>query len=65
MKDIFGNELQVGDTVATMVKDYRELEVAKIIAFTPKQVRVEYMWQGRAKTYLTPSENLVKKVPTN
>lgn len=44
-KDRFNQDLQIGDTIVTMRKNYRELVTAKIIKFTPTKIRVEY--QGR------------------
>lgn len=41
-KDFLGKELAIGDTVILVAPGYRHLCKATIIAFTPKQVRVEY-----------------------
>lgn len=66
MKDFFGNILAIGDEVAFCRPNYRGLTRGKIIAFTPKQVRVTYMntWNygkpGREETYLTYSGDLIK-----
>lgn len=43
MQDFFGNELSVGDLVAFIPNGYRDLARARILAFTPKQVRISYV----------------------
>lgn len=66
MKDFFGYELNVGDEVAFPTPKYRGLTKGKIIAFTPKQVRVSYMntWNygvpGKEETYLCGPKDLIK-----
>ena len=42
MKDFIGRELDMGDSVIIISPKYRQLVLARIIAFTPKQVRVAY-----------------------
>ena len=60
MKDFLGKELELGDLVVTTRPNYREFVKAKIIAFTPKKVRVEYTtYSGRADTYLSEPNFLV------
>ena len=67
MKDVFGNELAIGDTVAFYAPGYRDMVTGTIIAFTPKQVRVEFnnTWnygpKGHIQTYLNYSGNFAKK----
>lgn len=67
MKDFFGNELQLDDTVAVAPKNYRGLVLAKIIKFAPKSVLVEYnnTWnygsEGMIQTYMTSPGSLIKK----
>ena len=61
MWDIFGNELAVGDRVAFMEPQYRNLRIGTIVRMTPKKVRVSYMRSGREETYLTNSGDVVKK----
>lgn len=69
-KDFLGNTLEIGDEVVTTPKNYRGLVRAKVVAFTPKQVRVVYMntWNyglpGREENFLTGAGSLVK-IPTN
>lgn len=54
MKDFLGKELELGDMVVTTRPNYRDLVKAKIVAFTPMKVRVEYKgWSGNLETYLS------------
>lgn len=56
MTDLLNKSLQVGDHVFVTRKNYRDLVVAKITAFTPKQVRVVYpaSWSSTSlEEYLT------------
>ncbi|PHS22260.1 MAG: hypothetical protein COA84_13970 [Robiginitomaculum sp.] len=62
MKDIFGHTLEMDDTVAFYAPGYRDMITAKIIKFTPKQVRVEFTSQGYVRTYLNYPSNFAKKV---
>ena len=43
MKDLFEQTLAVGDVVAFIPPNYRELAKGRIISFTPKQVRISYI----------------------
>lgn len=43
MKDFFGQELSIGDTVAFLPERYRELVSGTIVAFTNSKVRVEFI----------------------
>jgi len=67
-KDFFGNEITVGDEVAFYAPGYRMFTIGKIVAFTPKQVRVSYTntWNygkpGREDTYLGYPDMYIKKV---
>lgn len=63
MKDIMGVELQVGDVVAFNPPSYKGLIMGKIIAFTPKMVRVSYKYSSEVSTstVVYPSD-VVKKV---
>lgn len=67
MKDFFGNELELGDVVAFYAPGYRSFTEGTIIAFTPKQVRVEYYntWNyaapGIKKTYLAYPSMFIKR----
>ncbi len=42
-KDFLGKELLMGDTVILIAPKYRHLVQAKVIEFTPKNVRVEFV----------------------
>lgn len=42
MKDFLSKELGIGDLVVATEPKYRNLVKAKIVAFTPKKVRIEY-----------------------
>ena len=65
MKDFLGNELSINDTVAFTAPSYRHLAVGKIVAFTPKKVRIEYMntWNhqppGYKSEYLSEPDFLI------
>ena len=43
MKDFLGKELELHDEVVFTAPSYRHLVKGKIIAFTPKKVRIEYI----------------------
>jgi hypothetical protein len=55
MKDFYGVEVCLGDTVVCMVKDYRSLVEATVIKITAKTVVVEYTqqftWPENKETY--------------
>jgi hypothetical protein len=42
MKDRLNQEVIVGDYVCTITKGYRDLVFCKVIALTPKKIKVEY-----------------------
>lgn len=42
MKDFYGTEVKIGDTVVCMVKNYRSLVEAIVVKITDKTVVVEY-----------------------
>lgn len=66
MKDFLGKELSLGDTVILIAPNYRHLVKAKIYAFTPKHVRVEFYntWNyghpGFVKQFLQSPSQLIK-----
>lgn len=41
MKDVAGNELQIGDKVVTVVQHYRDLVIAEVVGFTAKMAKVK------------------------
>ena len=43
MKDFLGRDLELGDSVIVIAPGYRHFVLARVIAFTPKQVRVSFM----------------------
>ena len=65
MKDFLGTQLDVGDEVILTAPLYRHLVKAKVVAFTPKKVRVEYnnTWtygsQGQLEQYLSEPNFLI------
>ncbi len=42
MQDFFGQTLALGDVVGFIPPGYREIAQGRIVAFTPKQVRIAY-----------------------
>lgn len=58
--DVIGRELAIGDFVAYQVQGYRGLEVGKIVAFTPKQVRIKGRSVWNTKGYLQYPCDVVK-----
>ena len=62
MKDFLGKELKLGDLVVVTEPQYRNLVKAKIVAFTPKKVRIEYRSQlGLTETDLSEPNCLVRQ----
>jgi len=61
MKDYFNNELAIGDTVAFYQPGYRNFILGKVVDFTPKKVRVNYMYQNYEHTYLADPDMFIKK----
>lgn len=41
MKDILGNELEIGDMVVCTTSKYESLSIGRIIRFTPKKAEVK------------------------
>jgi len=50
MKDFLDNVLAIGDTVILIEPGYRNLVKGTVFAFTPKQVRVEYINDWNSNT---------------
>lgn len=70
MNDFFGQPLAIGDIVAFMEPDYRNMIVGKIISFAPKSMLIEWVKvYGKAidgskpiiKTFRATSEQVIKK----
>ena len=53
MKDFFGIEVEVGDTVVFIEPRYHNLCVGKIVRFTPKGIRVTYQKLGCSEEFYT------------
>jgi len=66
MKDFLGNILEIGDEVVLTAPKYRMFTKAKVIAFTPKKVRVQFnnTWnygpKGHIEEYLSEPDFIVK-----
>jgi hypothetical protein len=67
VKDFFGRELLLGDTVAVEAPGYRMLIAGTITAFTNKMMRIEYVntWNyrdpGVTETFLARPDQVVRK----
>ncbi len=64
MKDIFGNELEVGDTVAFNEPDYHNMITGEVLKFTPKMIHIRYtasQHRNPQTTYEYPL-NVVKQI---
>lgn len=62
MLDFFRVPLELGDTVAFITRHYRDFTRGTVIAFTAKQVRVEYLNQyGKTETTLRYPAALITK----
>jgi len=65
MKDFLKQEIKLNDRVILTAPSYRHLVLAKVIAFTPTKVRVEYnnTWnypkEGKKSEYLSEPNFLV------
>jgi hypothetical protein len=62
-KDLFGQELAVGDTVAFMRPSYRSLCLATILKITPKTILVEYTvhYSDHKQEFRSAANQLIKK----
>jgi len=67
MKDRLGQELEIGDHVITLAKNYRNMVDADVIKLTPEHVEVQYLntWNfsptnPRPETYRVKPVNVVK-----
>lgn len=58
MKDLFGNELAIGDVVGFNPPRYKGLVLATVVGFTPKMVKLSYKDNSFAWTK-TLSETVV------
>lgn len=68
-KDILGKPLEIGEYVFVTRKNYRDIVIARVISFTPKQVRVVYNanWTGNLypEVYLTGEVIKIEPVDVN
>lgn len=55
MRDFLGHELKLGDSVIVIAPGYRHFVLARVINFTPKNVRVSFMntWNFSGDGYYT------------
>jgi hypothetical protein len=60
-KDFFGQEIKVGDKVAFLTPNYRDLTVGTILAFTPCKLRVSNPSYYTDATFLTTDDRVIKK----
>ena len=58
MKDIFGNDIKLGDIVAFNPPYYKGMIKGWVTAFTPKMVRVDYKWQSRPQSTVVEPHNV-------
>ena len=67
MEDIFGNSLDVGDTVAFCPPGHRAMMPGTVVKLTSKQVRVEYRLTlngvpyGKVEEYCSSPNAFIKK----
>lgn len=62
MKDFFGTDINVGDTVAFMTIGYRSLALGTVIKLTPKTVFIKYTthYNSERETKQEPNQVIVK-----
>lgn len=71
MKDFQGVELSIGDWVAFEQPRYRNLIRGRISSFTPKNINLQYFYQGRIHDFRTLPDSVIKltkqdyEFPTN
>lgn len=70
MKDFFGTELNIGDEVAFMEPEYRNMTLGKIVSFAPKTMLIEWVKEWRhavdgtkplIKTFRAYPDQVIKK----
>ena len=64
MQDFLGNDLNIGDEVVFMDLSYLNLRRARIIAFTPEQIQIEYkdFYSVSLKTSIQFPDQIVKVI---
>jgi hypothetical protein len=60
MKDLLGNELNIGDGVVFIQQGYRNYLRGIVVAFTPKFVRVSYAQGDDVNEILQHASQLIK-----
>lgn len=61
MKDFIGQELEIGDYVALMQPNYRNMVLGKVEKFNPKMIKVSYTGYNKYEsTYSCYSQDVVK-----
>lgn len=62
--DRIQQRLEINDWVAVSLSDYTDLIIAKVVGFTPKRIRVEYVprssWHNEIRKRTVASEQCVK-----
>jgi len=62
--DRIQQRLEIDDWVAVSLSDYTDLIIAKVVGFTPKRIRVEYVprssWHNELRKRTVASEQCVK-----
>lgn len=60
VKDFLGNELNIGDNVACIELDYKNLVKGEVVKLTPTAVRVKWQHWGKDKITLRYSNQVIK-----
>ena len=58
-KDFFGNEINIGDTIAFMQTGYRQLKIGIVKKLTPQMVIIEHERFNTGKTETKQSHDQV------
>ena len=61
MKDIFGQIIEIGDTVAFNQPNYKNLIFGKVLKINPKSLRISYFYHGQTHETNEYPKNTVKK----
>lgn len=62
--DFFGQEIQVGDDVAATEPHYHNIVLCKVIKFTPKGIKVEFIdpiITSRSRSWFVHNTQVIKK----
>lgn len=63
MKDFLNQDLELGDCVALVFSDSKRFHIGRIIKFTPKMVRLEFVTRSWSQTTIQSPEDLIKLQP--